>query len=1280
MQLLFRFGFFFTDNSSFRVSQSESRKKKRGHRRIPVLDDCRKSRRLAEKRDLKQRTEEQESVLAMEHHRALLKATDSEYDGESFAPRKKRPRLMPDKSDAEQKPVGAELWERSRFSAQNEPGDFRAANIYRSSERHIQNALSEFVMPSDISASSAEPADNKTDIVNSSAYLQSAFLDANGFLQPYIVGPDGILQPVVVNSSQFVETVVDSDGFLRPSVLQSEQSLLPSLVSACQLIQPMVLNFDEMSGSTGSSLCVAHMNAAGDAQNSVGKSESFTAVSSAEEGSVAGSSSQLSFSFDLASVPVDFTVAKSSRAEKSDRYSLRSTDKPIQVKHDGSSEDLMDCSDFTFVTETSKNERLEELNCEVDTTSGSLDQSCEENSQIQSNYKARESDKEATDQIQVNDSNLDVLVRASELMEKNCTGTGPETQYQALCVPPVELNIPSTVLHSYSGPGDADQVQMDSCTSYVLADGTDSDIVLVTGLAETGVSSLSTGQNADVNPISLHNRQLESAISSTQYSCISGDTAAYCKKSVSTDAHNSSVTTSNCMSHFSESDGLVTRAADVNHTVTSHVDCVMRIDTVSAEEETSKQSAGNECSQPTVGQIELLAASRAKPNAGSDTADEGGMDWTTTPTIVTVASSESPQSSLSSVEIVSTAQSENEMNDSIDNLKAQMTCSESESPIGSDATDHSSVKTSVLTSVADSSLCLASNQQSSDLPTHVPFANSSVSSSNTFCVSSASPQAMMSNVLPVLRTLPSVVQNATAAAVQQLTAMIMSQLLDSIQLQMHQSQLQGAQNLTSPLVNAILQSSGLPSSAGLQTIAGLQQPAVLQAFPGLQQPHMLQQSATLQQLADLQSSPRLQSSVAYQLQPPVGLLGASFPLDWSSSSGLQPGSALQVNSNLQPAMGLQHGAMMQATVGWQNSTTVEMGSSQQSSGCVLSNSGMQGSVDSKVDNVLSGKVLPAESNLQASPSQSTFSTVSKIQSPSQTFQTDNLSGSQRFSQPFIHSSPGNLRGSQPFIYSSPGNLPGSQPFLYHVPGNLVASQPLLHTLSGNLSGLYPLLHTAQGNFPGSQPLLQTVPENSSSSQSLLQQTVPGIMPGSQPSLETLPQNPSSEKAAAQQDASLHSQQLHDLISVNPFQSRAAMNPTASLGQQLMGCLVPQLSGQFQQPVSGNTIPANSYHQITSQGLGPYVDASVLQQLHSEQAAAYLLPVYPTNQADSLVYRSPTFHGYLPSFMGMQAMNSCPTALPVVSSSSSAPVQSSSTADQQTPAPAAVGSSAPESSK
>lgn len=227
-----------------------------------------------------------------------------------------------------------------------------------------------------------------------------------------------------------------------------------------------------------------------------------------------------------------------------------------------------------------------------------------------------------------------------------------------------------------------------------------------------------------------------------------------------------------------------------------------------------------------------------------------------------------------------------------------------------------------------------------------------------------------------------------------------------------------------------------------------------------------------------------------------------------------------------------------------------------------------------------------------------------------------------------------------------------------------------------MSGLYPLLHTAQGNFTGSQPFLQTVPENPSSSQSLLQQTVPG----SQPSLETLPRNPSSEKAATQQDASLHSQQLYDLISVNPLQSSAATNPTASFSQQLMGCLVPQLGGQFQQLVSGNTIAANSYHQVTSQGLGPYVDASVLQQIHSEQASAYMVPVHPTNQAGSLIYRAPTLPGYLPSFMGMQAMNRCPTVLPVVSSSSSARVQSSSTADQQTPGPAAVGSSAPESSK
>lgn len=138
-----------------------------------------------------------------------------------------------------------------------------------------------------------------------------------------------------------------------------------------------------------------------------------------------------------------------------------------------------------------------------------------------------------------------------------------------------------------------------------------------------------------------------------------------------------------------------------------------------------------------------------------------------------------------------------------------------------------------------------------------------------------------------------------------------------------------------------------------------------------------------------------------------------------------------------------------------------------------------------------------------------------------------------------------------------------------------------------------------------------------------------------------------------------------------------MNPTASLSQHLLGCLVPQLSGQFQQPVS-----ATSGHQMTSQGFGPYVDASVLQQIHSEPTPAYMIPMQPVNHAGSLMYRAPALPGYLPSFMGMQAMNNGPTVLPVAPSSSSAPVQSASTADQQTPARAAAAavSSAPESSQ
>lgn len=1216
----FRYGFLFTDNYS---PQTESEKKRViRRRRIHVLDECRKSRRLAEKRDLKQRTEDQESVLAIEHHRAMLKAADGgEYDSEnSSAPRKKRRRMTSGESDTEQKPVGAvQLWQRSRFSAENEPGDL-PGNTYRSNGCHN---TSEFVVPSDVSVRSAEPTDDKTGIVDSNAFLQPAFLDADGFLQPFIVGPDGILQPV--NSSHFVETVVDDDGFLRPSAVLSDPALLPSLVSASQFIQPMVLNYDEVSESTGSSLCLGHMNAAGDARSSAGaKLEPFPDVSTAEEDSFAGSSSQLSLDIDQASVlPVD---KRSLMVEMSERCSMQGGDTPIQVQRDGSSEALMDCSDFTLVAETRKDDCLEELKSEVDTESGSWNQSCEENSRtIQSNDKERQwgDEEEAADQNHVQDSNLDVLIRASELMEKNSTAFGPETGYRSTCAPPVKLDIPSNVLHSYFDPGDAGQMQqLEGCCS---SDATNC-IVFAADFAETGCYSLSTGQRADVNPNSLCNQhQLEIKISSssptqyashsptqyasrsptqyasrspTQYASSSGDAASHSQDSLSTDTHASSVKSINNMSSFTQcDDDLVTSAAEAKHTVTSpalmecrsgQVDCGITADIVSAEEGSCKQSAGNECNQPlSVGpRLGSLAASRTTSDRGSVTADES-MDWTETPTMVTSSESSRPQSSLSSVVILSADQSENsstagrELKENIDDLEVQMSCNERESPTGSDTTDHPNAKTSVSTGQVDS-LSLANRQQLSNQLTHVPFASASFSSPSTLSLSSASSQAMMSNVLPMLNTLPSVLQSATAAAVQQLTTMIMGQLLESIQMQMHQTQLQGAQNLAFPLVNAVLQSAGLSSAAGLQTIPALQQPAVLQAHSSLpasfQLPAALQQSpmlhhhsATLQQPADLQSSMHLPSSVAFQLpglQPPVGLVGARYPFDWSSLSGLQPGSALQVDANLQAAM--QNGAMVQTSLGWPNSSTGEIGSNPLASG-----SGMQGSGDAQSDNVMPGKMLSAESHLQASPSQSTFSTLSNSPHSSQTFlhmAPGTLSASPRFS--------GNLPGSLPLIQGLPGNLPGSPPVLYHVPGNLVASQPLLQTVPGNFSGLY-----------------------------------------------------------------------------------------------------HQPSGQFQQhPVSGST---NSVHQMTSQGFGHHIDGSVPQQIHSEPTSAYMMPMHPTNQAGSLMYRAPTaVPVYLPSFMGMQTMNSCyhPAGLHLVPSSpSAAQIQSSSAADQQVSAPAAV-SSAPELSK
>lgn len=187
--------------------------------------------RLAEKKDMQQKTQNQESVIALG-----CQQVRDETDGNLSTSSTKCRKIKSEKPDDEGiKLIPANLGNATSAVTSDDTSD-GAAN-----DNCVE--VASYLLPYQGSSSQPDPS-----LFSSGAFLQQV-VDENGYMQTFVMNSDGTVQPVVLNSSGFVSSVMDSVG---DSVSSDPTSNQTTVTSGTSFVQPVVIGINESSvGGSG---------------------------------------------------------------------------------------------------------------------------------------------------------------------------------------------------------------------------------------------------------------------------------------------------------------------------------------------------------------------------------------------------------------------------------------------------------------------------------------------------------------------------------------------------------------------------------------------------------------------------------------------------------------------------------------------------------------------------------------------------------------------------------------------------------------------------------------------------------------------------------------------------------------------------------------------------------------------------------------------------------------------------------------------------------------------